>query len=268
MRKSISVALLCVACMLSSPALFAKDYEVVSPDKDLRLKVTVNEKIQYSVSHQSKLLIEPSAISLRLSDGTILGADPKVRQVKHRTKSEEIVPSVRVKNKVIPNRFKEISLEFERGYKLIFRVYDDGVAYRFVTDIDREIKVVTEEVVFNFTDDHAIYFPEEESFQTHSERDYKYLKLSEISEGTMCSLPALVDVTDGPKVLITEADLEDYPGLYLRGSGNRSLYGKFPAYALAEKARNDRDVPVTKRADFIAKTHGRRSFPWRTKTAT
>jgi len=263
MKKTIYVALVCATCVLSKSVSIGKDYDIISPDKNLRLKVTVNEKIQYSVSYQSKLLIEPSAISLRLGDGTILGAKPQVHQVKDRTVDEEIGPSIRVKNKVIVDRFKEVSLEFEGGYKLIFRVYDDGVAYRFVTDIDKEIKVVTEEVTFNFADDHAIYFPEEESFQTHSERDYKYLKLSDISDGMMCSLPALVDVADGSKVLITEADLEDYPGLYLRGGGSRSLYGKFPAYALAEKARNDRDVPVTKRADFIAKTHGRRSFPWR-----
>ena len=263
MKLSKSVILLCMVCILSSATTFGNDNTVVSLDGNIQLRVTVGEKIQYSVSHQSRLLIEPSSISLKLGDSTVLGADPHLSQVKSRTVDEEIVPVVRVKNKVIPNRFKEMSMTFEEGYGLIFRVYNDGVAYRFTTDIDKEIKVVSEEVVFNFTDDHAIYFPEEVSFQTHSERDYKYLKISEISEKMMCSLPALVDVADGPKVLITEADLEDYAGLYLRGGSNRSLYGKFPAYALAEKARNDRDVPVTKRADFIAKTHGRRSFPWR-----
>jgi alpha-glucosidase len=263
MKKSTSVGLLCVAFVFSSAVTFAKDYEVASPDKTLRLKITINEKIQYSVRHQSKLLIEPSSISMKLSNGKILGIDPKVRQLKRRTIHQEIIPAIRVKNKVIPDRFKEMSLEFEGGFGLICRAYNDGVAYRFVTDIDEEIKVVTEEVAFNFIDDHAIYVPEEESFQTHSERDYKYLKLSEISDKMMCSLPALVNIAHGPKVLITEADLEDYPGLYLRGGNNRSVYGKFPAYALAEKARNDRDVPVTKRADYIAKTHGRRSFPWR-----
>ena len=263
MKKNACMALLCVACVVSSTASLGKDYEIVSNDKKLRLKVTINEKIEYSLNHQSKLLTAPSAISLRLGDGTVLGADPQVRQVKRRTIRKEIIPSIRVKNEVIPDQFKEMTLECEGGFGLVFRVYNDGMAYRFVTDIDKEIKVVTEEAPFNFTDDHMIYFPEEESFQTHSERDYKYLKLSEITEEMMCSLPALVDVANGPKVLITEADLEDYPGLYLRGAGSQSLYGKFPAYALAEKARNDRDVPVTNRADFIAKTHGRRSFPWR-----
>jgi len=263
MGKCKLVILLCAAYVLSSTVSFGKDYDVVSPDKALRLKVTVNNTIQYSVSYKSKVLIEPSAISLKLGGDTVLGVNPQVRQVKRRAVDEEILPVVQVKRKKILDQFNEMTLEFEGGFGLVCRAYNDGVAYRFVTDIDEPIKVVMEEATFNFPDNYGIYFPEEESFQTHSERDYKYYSLSEIKKEMMCSLPALVAVDEGPKVLITEADLEDYPGLYLRGAGSRSLYGKFPAYALAEKARNDRDVPVTKRADFIAKTQGKRSFPWR-----
>ena len=257
------VVLVSVVLLSFGIVSFGREYEVTSPDKNLRLKVDVEQKILYSLGYKSKQLIKPSPISLTLSGNRILGAKPEVLEVKRRSVDEQIIPPVRIKSRVIPDKFNEMSLKFEGEFGLIFRVYNDGAAYRFTTDINREIVVVTEEVTTNFTDDHAVYFPEEESFQTHSERDYKYLKLSEISESMMCSLPALVDLDNGPKVLITEADLEDYPGLYLRGGGNESLYGKFPAFALADKARNDRDVPVTKRADFIAKTSGRRSFPWR-----
>ena len=263
MRKRISVGLLCVACVLSSTVSFGEDFEVVSPNQALRLKVEVKDKIFYSVAHKSKQFLKPSPISLRLNRDRRLGTNPDILMMERASIDRKIYPPVRIKSKVIVDKFNELVLKFRGEYRLTFRVYDDGVAYRFETTIDEEIEVVTEEVTFNFADDYSIYFPEEESFQTHSERDYKYLKLSEISDQMMCSLPALVDMAEGPKVLITEADLEDYPGLYLRGVNNRSVYGKFPAYALAEKARNDRDVPVTERADFIAKTHGRRSFPWR-----
>jgi len=255
--------LLCAVWVGSGTTSLAKEYQVASPDEDLRLKIDVGEKISYSLIYKSQVLLEPSPISLTLSPNRLLGANPQVRQVKQRSVDEKIIPPVRIKSAVIPDRFNEMSIEFVGGFSLIFRAYNEGVAYRFVTDIDGEITVVTEEVTFNFSRDHAIYFPEEESFQSHSEREFKYLRLSGISEAMMCSLPALVDVKDGPKVLITEADLDDYPGLYLRGNSNHSLYGKFPAYPLAEQAKNDRDVPVTKRADFIAKTQGRRTFPWR-----
>jgi alpha-glucosidase len=242
---------------------FGKEYKITSPDKNIRLKINIEQKILYSVNNKSKQLIKPSPISLMLSGNRILGANPQVLQVTSRNVDEQITPPVRIKSKVIVEKFNEMSIEFKGGFRLICRAYNDGTAYRFVTDIDKEIVVVNEQATFNFTDNHTIYFPQEDSFQTHSERDYKYLNLSDISDKMMCSLPSLVEVRNGPKVLITESDLEDYPGLYLRGNGNESLYGKFPAFALADKARNDRDVPVTKRADFIAKTKGRRSFPWR-----
>ena len=263
MIKYKLLALLSVAWLLSGSVSFGRQYEITSPDKDLQLKVEIKEKILYSVIHKSKQLLKPSPISLTLSGNRRLGTGQDVLDVKRRSVDEEIFPPVQIKSRVIPDKFNEMSLELEGGFGLIFRVYDDGVAYRFVTKINKEIEVVTEEVAFNFADDYAIYFPEEESFQTHSEREYKYLRLSEISDKMMCSLPALVDVENGPKVLVTEADLEDYPGLYLRGDNSRSLFGKFPAFALAEKARSDRNVPVTRRADFIAKTNGNRTYPWR-----
>ena len=224
------VILLCVIWGSLGAESFGREYEVTSPDKNLQLKVDVEQKILYSLIYKSKQLIKPSPISLTLSGNRILGANPEVLQVKRRSADEQIVPPVRIKSKVIADKFNEMSIEFKGGFGLIFRAYDDGAAYRFVTDIDRQIEVVTEEATFNFIDNYAIYFPEEESFQTHSERDYKYLKLGMISEKMMCCVPALVEVQDGPKVLITEADLEDYPGLYLRGGSNDSLYGKFPAF--------------------------------------
>lgn len=256
------LALLFVISVSFGVESFGREYEVTSPDKNLRLKVDVEQKILYSLDYKSKQLIEPSPISLTLSGNRILGANPEVLQVKRRSVDEQIIPPVRIKSKVIADKFNEMSIEFKGGFGLICRAYDDGAAYRFVTDMDKEIVVVKEEATFNFTDNHSIYFPEEDSFQTHSERDYKYLKLGTISDKMMCSLPALVEVQNGPKVLITEADLEDYPGLYLRGDSNESLYGKFPAFALADKARNDRDVPVTKmRPILLRKPTAGEAFP-------
>jgi alpha-glucosidase len=263
MIRNKLLGLLLVISVLFCTESFSKEYEINSPNKNIRLKIDVEQKILYSAGYKSKQLIKPSPISLTLRDNRIFGANSEVLQVKRRNVDEQIIPVVKVKSKVIIDKFNEMSIEFKGGFGLICRAYNDGAAYRFVTDIDEEIVVVKEQATFNFTDNHMIYFPEEVSFHTHSERDYKYLKLSEISDKMMCSLPTLVEVRNGPKVLITEADLEDYPGLYLRGNSNESLSGKFPAFALADEARNDRDVPVTKRADYIAKTHGRRSFPWR-----
>ena len=79
----------------------------------------------------------------------------------------------------------------------------------------------------------------------------------------MSCLPALVDINGGPKIAITESDLEDYPGMYLMGTNGKMLLGKFPAVAAKERQVRDRTVEVTERADYIAETKGKRTFPWR-----
>ena len=263
MVKCRLAALLSVIWVLSGSALFGSEYDVVSPDKNLHLKVDIKEKVRYSVSYKSKQLLNASPISLTLRHNRILGANPEVLEIKRRSVDEQIFPAVRVKGKVIADRFNEMSVEFKGQFGLIFRVYDDGAAYRFVTQIDKEIEVIAEEVTYNFAEDYSIYFPQEEKIRTHCERVYQHIKLSAISDEMLCSLPALVDPNDGPKVLITEADLEDYSGVFLWGNSDQSLHAKLAAYPLAMKVWDPWKITVPKRADYIAKSHGRRSYPWR-----
>ena len=254
---------LCAACMCINSKTFAQIYELSSFDAKINLKVEVTDKIVYSVTYNSTIILSPSPVSLQIGQDMILGKNPKVLNAERKKVDEIITPVVKIKSAKIPDQYNELKINFDDGYSLIFRAYNDGVAYRFVTDIDREIEVTTEEVQFNFPENYSIYFPEEESYITHSERMYKYLRLTQISDSNMCSLPALVDISNGPKVLITEADLRDYPGLYLHGNNNHSLTGQFPAYVLAERISRDRDPVITRRADYIAKTNGKRTYPWR-----
>jgi alpha-glucosidase len=88
--------------------------------------------------------------------------------------------------------------------------------------------------------------------------------LDSVSSGRLASLPVLVE-TAGPKVLIAESALLNYPGMWVKSSGGKTLNGTFPPYALESplEPNSDRDAPVTKGADYIAKTKGKRSFPWR-----
>lgn len=244
-----------------------KVYDVFSPNEVNKVKIEVTTSgIYYSVFHNDQEIISASSISMKINDGEILGKNAKVKEVKRESLNSKIYPIVSQKRKVILDNFNEIVLKFEGNYSLEFRAYDDGVAYRFITDLDREVvKVYNEEVKFNFPSDHLVYFPEEESFITHSERLYKRLNLSEIRGKNISSLPVLVEIEDGPKVIISEANLEDYPGLYLKGAddNNFSFTGIFPAYPIKEEQKDDRTMVVSERADYIALTEGKRCFPWR-----
>lgn len=247
----------------ASPVLSTQNYEVFSPDRTIKLKIEIGAKIQYSVFSKSKEILGPSPISMVLKDKGNLGSDPLLEGVERRSVDEEIWPAVREKRASIRNHFNEMTINFKNNFGLIFRVYDDGAAYRFKTSIQGKIDILDEEVIFHFGADHHVYFPVEESFFTHQERRYEYIPLSQISKYKMGYPPVLIDIEGGPKVAITESDLEDYAGLYLQGRGEPSLRGVFPAVALEERQTRDRDVRIVKRDDSIARTNGHRLFPWR-----
>jgi alpha-glucosidase len=256
------------ALTMTSFGQAAREYELLSPDKEIKVVISIADKITYSVFDQSQVLLEKCPISLTVSGHGVLGQGAKVEKTEQGSTNEELHPVVRVKSANITDNFNSLSFEFAGGYGLDFRAYDDGVAYRWKTNFDGKIQVVSEEAAFCFPDDHNIFFPTEESFLTHSERLYEYIPISSIGPEKMSCLPALVDVKGGPKIAILEAGLEDYPGMYLRGTNGKALLGKFPAVAIKERQTNDRTVEVVERADYIAETQGRRSFPWRALVIT
>ena len=262
-KRNFVILISLLSIFLLNQHLYAVDYKLNSPDTRIGLKVTIDSSITYSVEFNNNVLLSPSVISLTLQNGIILGKDPKVKEVIRRVINEKIYPVVPQKNKEIDNNCTELKIQFKSNFNLIFRVYNDGIAYRFETTKKGEIRILEEEVTFNFTEDYYVYFPEEERFFSHNERTYIYKQLSEISEDKLASLPALVVAGEGPKIGITESDLQDYPGMWLKGTGSTSLHGTFPAVVLKVEQKNDRNVPVIERAEFIAKTTGTRKFPWR-----
>ncbi len=265
MRKKLFPFLILILLLSVKTNSFSKDFKLYSPNKKIEVQVQAKNTLYYSVIYKQQQITNPSPISMVIDDGTVLGKNPVISKNEIRTVNKILIPVIKVKTATIKNHFNELTVHFQGDYALIFRAYDDGIAYRLVTKFDKEIKVLKEEVTFNFIKDHHIYFPEEESFFTHSERVYPRILLSEITSKRMSCMPVLIDIEAGPKVAITEADLEDYPGMYLTGSDDSptKLVGNFPQYPLEIEQRRDRDVPVIGRADYLAITKGNRSFPWR-----
>ncbi len=260
--KNLLFLILGISLCLSS-ALLAEEEELLSPDERIKVKISIWERITYSVHYDSQEIIASSPLSLKTNEQGILGEKPRLTSSNSRTVKEVIRPIVPVKSKEIENHYNQLTLTFENNYQLEFRAYNDGLAYRFVSTYEGPLQVIDEEVTLNFNKDHKVFFPVEESFLTHSERLYQYLSLSQINWEQMASLPLLVDIKDGPKIGVTEASLIDYPGLYLTGNSNLSLNAKFPAVALRERQTRDRTVEAVLRAAHIAETRAPRSFPWR-----
>lgn len=242
----------------------AGDLGVRSPDGRLAVCVGTRENLTWSVTFDGRSVLEPSRVSMTLGDGRTLGVRPAVAATSTRSADETLRPVVRVKRAEVRNRYNERRIDFTGDYSLLVRAYDDGVAYRFETRLPGEITVRAEQAAFRFSDNHLVYLPEETSFLSHQERLYSRVRLGEVTAGRFGSLPALVEIAGVGKVVMTEADLLDYPGMDItRGADPNSLQGLFPAYPAKVELRRDRDEPVPEREDYLARTRGTRSFPWR-----
>ena len=253
---------LALCLWLAGNATAQSSYSLRSPDKKTEVRIRAGSRVQYDVLRNGKILLQDCAMSIRIGQAT-LGREVKVKSAREQSADRMLEPPVRQKSARIRDHYNELRLDTDDGLAVVFRAYDEGVAYRLETALpEARVKVYGEEAVFQFAADHTVFFPEEESFFSHNERSYLPRKMSAIASATLGSMPAVVDV-DGVKVAIAESDVEDYPGLWLRGTGGNALTAAFPPYPLKETLDRDRDFKVTEAADYIAVTKGTRTFPWR-----
>jgi alpha-glucosidase len=239
-------------------------YDLRSPDGRIEVRIRTQERIRYDLVLKGAAVLENSTISLDV-DHEKLGIQPKVVDAKTRTSDETVAPVVRQKFAKIRDHYNELRLTMDGGYAVVFRAYNEGVAYRFETSLRQErVKIYGEESAFNFASNFIVYYPQEDSFYSHNERKYLPQHLTEIAPDFIATLPAVVDIgQSGAKLAIAESDLDDYPGLWLRGTGSTGLAATFPPYPLKEVQTSDRDYKPVQTADYIADTAGKRAFPWR-----
>ena len=238
-------------------------HELRSPDGRIEIRIRTVEQIRYDIVLKGRVVLENSTLSLDVEHKK-LGLQPTVIDSKPRSSDQVIEPAVRQKFGKIRDRYNELRLDMEGGYALVFRAYNEGAAYRFETSMPQEkIKIYAEQANFNFPANFVVYYAQEDSFFSHNERKYLPQHLSEIAPASLATLPAVVDVGEGAKVAIAESDVESYPGLWLKGTGENGLAATFPPYPLKESLTGDRDYKVVESADYIAVTAGTRTFPWR-----
>jgi alpha-glucosidase len=243
------------------------NYDVQSPNGKIRVVLRADDRIEYDVLLNGKPIVKSARLSMDV-DHKVFGSNSKVKSEKRDKVDRELIVPVAQKFAKLRENYNELRLEMVDGYTLAFRAYNDGVAYRFETSLPQsQVKVYSEEVFLNFPGSYNVYYPKEESFFSHNEREFLYLPLRNIDQKSIASLPAVVDTLEGPKLIIGESDVDDYPGLWLRGNSDNSLAGIFPPYplkqAMSGRPNNDRDFKVTEAADYIAATSGTRTFPWR-----
>ncbi len=261
MRLLILLPLITLLIPLESKA--QAPVTLMSPNGRIQLKITTNQRISYDVFVSNKQVIAGATLSIDI-DHKVLGSNPKLTNSKTNSVDREITATVPIKSSKIRESYKELRLEFNGSYAVVFRAFNEGVAYRIETTLPQQsVQVFSEEVNLNFSGDYNVYYPTEEGFFSHNEREFVYQPLKNIAAKSIASLPAVVDTKDGVKLIVGESDVSDYPGLWLHGNSNNSLTAVFPKYPIKEELRRDRDFHVIETADYIARTKGTRTFPWR-----
>jgi alpha-glucosidase len=265
---------LIVFFLMSSTILIAqknKNFEIKSPGGNLSLNIEAGAKLQWSVQSYGQQIVSPSSISLQLEGGEVLGENVKILSSKTE-KIDNVITAVNYKKSSIQDQCNQLIINFKGDYGIIFRVYNDGLAYRFFTKKKGELLVKNEEANFNFTADHRVFVPymwdyrDGKIFNSSFEALYKEIKISKFASDSLAFLPVLIDVGNNKKVVILEADLEEYPGMYLNINqthmGFMGVYAPYPLEAKLGGYGGINYIPV-KRADYIAKVDGNRNFPWR-----
>ena len=263
---------LCIAALAAAVGLQAKDYVLTSPDKTVVVTVSTGDYVTYSVERAGVRLLSPSRISMTLVNGTIFGGKDRFK-VTRRT-VDTTYPAQNFKREKVRDHFNEMTLAAS-AYDIVFRAYDDGVAYRFVSKgKDGEVYVTSEQAEFAFQADWNAYVPYvlrdfssfEPQFFNSFENTYSHHRLSQWEKGHLAFLPITVEAMDGIKLCITESDLMDYPGMYLYNrDGGKTLRGVFAGYPAKEEqgGHNMLQGIVRSRRNFLSKGPTNRSFPWR-----
>ena len=261
-HKYFTPVLIALLCMYGGK-ISAKEISVQSPDGKLKVNIELKDKIYYSVYSGSDLLLSNCSLTMTL-DNEVLGKQPKLKSLKRSKIEESVKREIPLKNAIVENHCNTLRMNMAGNYAIEFRIFDNGIAYRFLTDKKGEIEVKGEDFRINFPADYLAHMSQPNSFKTSYEYPYTHIQTKEYkSTDRMSYLPILLETDKQYKILISEADLQDYPCMFLKSTGDNGMQSLFPKCPLEFGEDGDRSLKILKEANYIAKTSGKRNFPWR-----
>ena len=272
-NKKLYLAILSLLLLIGNASFAAKEkkYVLSSPDGTLKVEISAGNELAYQVMHGNDTILSHSNIGLVLENGTIVGKTPRITGERRRKIKDNIEsPFYRFKEFVATGN--ELDLKLKGGFGIIFRAYNEGVAYRFYTTQSSDIIIKEEQAEFNFKEDYTAYLPyttnDKKPMAMAYQNVYDITPLSK-AQPKLAFLPVTVDC-GSVKLTLLESDLEAYPGMFVQSQqGKYGLKGVFAPYP----AKTDfypwrKQEYVTETTDFISRSRGSRSYPWRVLAIT
>jgi len=312
--------------VFASSFVYGQEYQLASPDKKIAVTISVANQLNWSAKYNGESILLPSNIALILSDGKTLATKPLVSKAIPSSIKSVITAAVPVKQKLIPEEYNQLILQCKGSYSVVFRAYNDGIAYRFVTAFADSVTVMNETADLNFPDNYQTAWPFDEPFSFAAMRpapngpagfgsanppssgagifgpppppntnqgnntvsgrsgapagpppsflrmlrspytnSFEYLFRDSLiaSVKDTVGLPVYMSTSKGVKLVFTESDLHDYPNLFAVGTGKNSITAAFPPYVLKAGGSMGFPSPPAETANYIARTNGKRNYPWR-----
>lgn len=272
-NKKLCLAILSLLLLIGNASFAAKEkkYVLSSPDGTLKVEISAGNELAYQVMHGNDTILSHSNIGLVLENGTIVGKTPRITGERRR-KIEDNIESPFYRFKEFVATGNELDLKLKGGFGIIFRAYNEGVAYRFYTTQSSDIIIKEEQAEFNFKEDYTAYLPyttnDKKPMAMAYQNVYDITPLSK-AQPKLAFLPVTVDC-GSVKLTLLESDLEAYPGVFVQSQqGKYGLKGVFAPYP----AKTDfypwrKQEYVTETTDFISRSRGSRSYPWRVLAIT
>jgi alpha-glucosidase len=236
-----------------------------SPDEKIKAVIETGTQINVSITKNTSPVLELRGIKLTAAENDKVNADPILRKTYRKTVNDVIRPTVRDKSGQYINNYNELTINFRTGLVLTFRLFNEGLAYRFSGSIKDSLTIVKENLDIVLNEKDSIRFQASESFNSAWETPYEFNSVSAMETGKLCNLPVLIQKDKGPFVMITESDLYNYPGLWVKSTGKPELAAVNPLYPKKLKYEGSfyNHGQVSETRDFIARVNGTRTFPWR-----
>ena len=282
----------CFASLLLSCALTAQaqQYQLNSPDGKLIVNIEAGQTLNWAIAHDGTTVLLPSDIAMQCTESEgkpiafTFGKDVKVTKAT-RTSVDTSFPTPFYKKASVKDTYNQLTLKCRNGYSIQFRAYDDGAAYRFVSELRKPFCVKDEIAEFNFDRDYHAFVPyindnrAGERYCYSFESYYDEAPLSRMYKDSLAITPLMVELENGKKAVIMEAGLSNYPGMFLTANpqmphGVKAEFAPYPLETVIGGYDRLNLVP-TKRADVISKPNnapyfcpngrptGKQTYPWR-----
>jgi alpha-glucosidase len=258
--------------LLACTGLMAKSFNITSPDGKLKAQIEVGKTVTYQLNYGNQPLLQSSKVAMKIADGKTWGEGSKLKSAAT-TQHKGSIKAFAYKKDVVTDNYAQLALQFKEGFSILFRLYNEGMAYRFVSNQKQAMNVENEIVDFNFAKDFETLTPYvrddgdyKDQLHNSFEATYTPVEVSKFNPKKLAFLPLIVEADNGVKMAIAEADVENYPCMFVKpGDETTALKGFFAPYPkeIKQGGHNRLEQLVTSAENYIAQAKAGQNFPWR-----